>query len=98
MRKTFLILSVILIICVLGIIIFIIFNNSSTFLPKNTTFFSNHEYCSMENNCPTDRCYITTSCAGGSDQFGCAPGPKACNYKDTTLKEKYFEYTIDEAK
>lgn len=62
---------------------------------KDGTF----EYCSMENGCPNDKCYISTGCADDSGEIGgCVAGDTECLYKDSVLKTNYIEITAREAK
>ena len=53
-------------------------------------------YCSMINNCPSNKCYQVAQCGGGWEDFGCS---YTCYYKAIGLQRlTYKEITAQEAK
>jgi hypothetical protein len=52
------------------------------------------DYCSMENGCPTDKCFSVANCKPGGVE---CIGTPTCIYKDPALKEKYYEVPFKKA-
>ena len=84
--KLFIIIS--LIVLIIGaVLIFIYFRQNKENI---------YGYCSMENNCPNDKCYQEAVCGDGG--FGCSYGGYTCHYKNSELGTEYQGITSDDAK